>query len=267
MPECAIITGAASGLGRALAFALAGECPVQVLGDLDEAGLRETATRLAARGVHVHALKIDAAAEEGWAALAAAFADTEAELGWVIPSAGVAAAGATEDLPPELWSWTLGVNLMGAVHAARTFLPVLRSQGRGRLLLISSRAAFTCPPAMGPYNASKAALVAFAETLHGELRGSGVGVTVGCPGFFRSGFAAKVQGTDPRARALATAFAEASRREAEEVAAALLRDARRHRLYAVPSGQDRLLWRLKRWMPLKTLAQVARTYASALARL
>lgn len=260
---CVVVTGAASGLGRALAMALAPEAGRIVAVDLDAEGLAALAVALKDLGPEVETLALDVARAESWPGIAAAVG--EGELGWLVNCAGIAAAGNIEALDAAIWERVMAVDFFGALWGCRTFAPRLRAQGRGRIVNVASRAAFTCPPQMGPYNAAKAALVALSETLRGELRGSGATVTVACPGFFRSPFADRVQSADPRAQVLARRFAEASGRDAAAVAASILADARRGRLHAIPGGEDRTLWRLKRLLPTGLLDLVARKYFEALA--
>ncbi len=264
---CAVVTGAGSGLGLALARALAARGHALVLVDRDGAGLDEAMERLESASVARLEVAADVATPGGWQQALSAFHSLGMPLDWLVNAAGVAVAGSVADVPAEEWRRTLDVNLLGPVWGCQAFLPVLLRQTQGRILNVASRAAFTSPPQMGPYSVSKAGLVAFTETLAAELRGTGITATVACPGFFRSGLAARMRAYPPHLARLAARMVGSSGREADELAAFLLARADAGALYALPPGEDRALWRLKRLAPLACLRLVSRRYFEALAAL
>src|SRR6185312_10510780 len=108
----------------------------------------------------------------------------------VINNAGVAVGGRVGEVALDDWRWIMGVNLWGVIHGCHVFATQLRAQGSGHILNVASAAGLLAPPGMAPYNVTKAAVVALSETLRGELRDAGVGVTVLCPTFFRTNIAA-----------------------------------------------------------------------------
>ncbi len=112
--------------------------------------------------------------------------ETFATLGKVhliCSNAGVGCGGAIESITPGDWEWVIGVNLMGFVHVIQLFLPRLKEQGEGgHIVTTASVVGMFCPPGTGPYNASKFANIAVAETLAAELAGSSIGVTILCIG-------------------------------------------------------------------------------------
>jgi short-subunit dehydrogenase len=262
---CAIVTGAASGLGLASARLLSARGWAVILVDRDAQGLQGAMAGFEESGGRALEVAADIATLGGWQQVQSAFQSLGLELGWLVNAAGVAVAGSVSDIPVEDWRRAIEVNLLGPVWGCHTFLPILLKQTRGRILNVASRAAFTAPPQMGPYTVSKAGLVAFTETLASELRGTGITATVACPGFFRSGLAGRMRAHPPGLGALAERMMEASGREAEAVAAFSLRCAEAGRLYAIPPGQDRALWRFKRAAPGACLRLVARKYWEALA--
>jgi NAD(P)-dependent dehydrogenase (short-subunit alcohol dehydrogenase family) len=103
----------------------------------------------------------------------------------VVNNAGVGAGGRIGELSIEDWRWT-DVDLYGVIHGCHVFVPILREQGRGHVLNVASAAGLLCAPHMAAYNVAKAGVVALSETLAAELAGSGVGVTVLCPTFFKT---------------------------------------------------------------------------------
>lgn len=177
----AAITGAASGLGRAMALAFAGEGMNVALADVDEKGLEETA-RLA-NGAFCKRVDVSKAAEVD------AFAASLKEVHVVCNNAGVSPLGPLWENTVEDWQWALGVNLWGVIHGVRAFVPRLVAQGEGHVVNTASVAGLISPPGMGIYNVTKHAVVALSESLHHDLRmqESRVGVSVLCPAYVPTG--------------------------------------------------------------------------------
>ncbi len=180
----AVVTGAASGIGRALARRLAAHgCPV-ALADHDAAGLEATAaalpTPVLARALDVR----DRAAVGALAAEVAAWAP--APLGVVVNNAGVTTVQGLADGVPEDDAWVLDVNLGGVVNGTRAFLPLLLAQDAGAIVNTSSVFGLMGAPHQSAYCASKFAVRGFTEALRLELRGTGVRAVVVHPGGVRT---------------------------------------------------------------------------------
>ncbi|HME72673.1 MAG TPA: SDR family NAD(P)-dependent oxidoreductase, partial [Myxococcota bacterium] len=145
------------------------------------------------------------------------------------------------------------VNLWSVVYRCKVFGPLLKRQGGGHIVNVASSAAFVTAPEMASYSVSKAAVVALSETLRVELAPQGIGVTVTCPGIFQSDLMNphKIEADDKGARILTNLGAELerSRMTSDDVAAHVLRCARRNRLYCVPSLEMKGMWFLKRHFP------------------
>lgn len=184
------ITGAASGIGLALAHRLAGERMKLVLVDVEEGPLREAEAALTAKGATVLALTCDVGNGEAMAAAAKRALDTFGVVHLIVSNAGVGGGGGPMwQLSAADWKWALDVNLWGVVHAIRLLLPPLLASGEeGHLLHTASIAGLTSTPFMGPYTATKHAVVALSECLSKELElaNAKVGVSVLCPGFVRT---------------------------------------------------------------------------------
>ncbi len=187
--KVAAVTGAASGLGRAMALALADEGMDVALADVDELNLTAVADEVQEKGVRAITLKVDVSQ----AAQVDAFRDqTIARLGavhLVCNNAGVSPLGAAWESSAADWEWTLGVNLWGVIHGVRAFTPALLAQQEGHIVNTASVAGLISPPGSGAYNVTKHAVVALSETLHHDLRerGSQVGVSVLCPAYVPTG--------------------------------------------------------------------------------
>jgi NAD(P)-dependent dehydrogenase (short-subunit alcohol dehydrogenase family) len=184
----AVVTGAASGIGRAVAEHLAAAGMRLVLADIEEAALAEAAGALAASGTDVVAVPTDVSDGASVEALRDRALDAFGAVHLVHNNAGVGGGGPIWTIPESTWRWLIDVNLWGVIHGIRAFVPLLVEQGEGHVVNTASIAGLMSAPLMGPYNATKHAVVTISETLHNDLRmfGSSVGVSVLCPGFVRT---------------------------------------------------------------------------------
>jgi NAD(P)-dependent dehydrogenase (short-subunit alcohol dehydrogenase family) len=245
----AVITGAGSGLGRALSLELARRRARVVVSDVNPATAEETAQLVTRAGGEARVVPCDVRSAEQVEALADAAFSAFGGVDLLINNAGVASGGRVGELPLDGWRTVLDINLWGVIHGCHVFTPRLRQQGSGHILNIASAAGLVSAPFLAPYNASKAAVVALSETLYVELRDARIGVTVACPMFFPTNIARSAQLADsPEQRAFQRLVSE-GKMSAEEVARRLLTAVDANALYALPMAQGRWLWRLKRLMP------------------
>jgi NAD(P)-dependent dehydrogenase (short-subunit alcohol dehydrogenase family) len=185
----AVVTGAASGIGLALARQFGHDGMRVVMADIERPVLEREAAALRDTGVDVLTVPTDTSIEAEVDALAATALEHFGAVHVVCNNAGVGSRGLTiGDLPRRDFEWVLGVNLWGVIHGIRAFLPHLRLQDEGHIVNTASVSALYYLPRMGPYNASKAAVLALSETLAFELaaEGSHVGVSVLCPSWVRT---------------------------------------------------------------------------------
>ena len=183
--KVAVVTGAASGIGRAMAGRWCEEGMKVVLADVEEGALAVAEKELSSGGAEVLAVRTDVSKGEDMDALAAAAIDRFGAVHIVCNNAGVGGGGLAQQLTEKDWQWVLGVNLWGVIHGQRVFLPILMEQNEGHVVNTASVAGLVTSPFMSPYCASKFAVVAMSECLQKELamQGSHVGVSVLCPGF------------------------------------------------------------------------------------
>jgi len=182
----AVVTGAASGIGRALAERFAAEGMRVVLADVEEAPLEAATKVLHDRGAEVVSLVTDVSDGDQVDALAATVAASFGPVHVLCNNAGVGAGGLLSELSTADWQWVLGVNLWGVIHGIRAFLPGMLAHGEaGHIVNTASLAGHVAGPFMGPYSASKFAVVAISETLHHELTmtQANVRASVLCPGW------------------------------------------------------------------------------------
>ncbi|MDH3705823.1 MAG: SDR family NAD(P)-dependent oxidoreductase [Acidimicrobiia bacterium] len=183
--KTAVITGGASGMGRSFAHRFGRAGMNLVLGDIEEPALNATVSELTDAGHHAVGLPTDVGDEAAMRALADAADEHFSGAHVVCLNAGVGGGnGDMDTLTTQDWAWTLNVNLWGVIHGIGAFLPALKAQDDGHIVITASVAGLTSYPSMGPYNTTKHAAVAIAETLFSELRdgGSHVGVSCLCPG-------------------------------------------------------------------------------------
>ncbi len=195
--QTAVVTGAASGIGRALAQRLSAQgCPVAIV-DADEAGLEETAATLAG---DVLAQKLDVRDRQGQLAFAAQVAEwAPRPLGAVFNNAGVAVTASVAEGSIEDDEWLHSINFGGVVHGTRAFLPVLLEQGSGAIVNTSSVYGLAAVPHHSAYCASKFAVRGFTESLRQELAGSGVRAVTVHPGGIKTNIARNARAhSDPR---------------------------------------------------------------------
>jgi NAD(P)-dependent dehydrogenase (short-subunit alcohol dehydrogenase family) len=189
----AVVTGAAGGIGRALARRLAAEGAALALADLDEGALAEVASELTEEGreVSTHAVDVSDAAR------VAEFArEVEARHGRadaLVNNAGVALIGDVEEVSLADIEWLMGVNFWGVVHGVKHFLPLLRRQPESYLVNVSSIFGVVAPPGQAAYCASKFAVRGFTEALRHELEGTGVRVSCVHPGGVKTDIARKAR--------------------------------------------------------------------------
>ncbi|AEG94880.1 SDR family NAD(P)-dependent oxidoreductase [Ramlibacter tataouinensis] len=176
----AAVTGAGSGLGRALAHELARRGAHLALGDVDDAGLRETAAQLRDCGVRVTAAAVDVAQRKAVFAWADACVREHGRVNLVFNNAGVALSAPADAVHPVDFEWIMGINFWGVVHGTQAFLPHLRASGEGHVVNISSLFGLMAMPTQAAYNASKFAVRGYTEALRMELDMEGGRVSASC---------------------------------------------------------------------------------------
>ena len=180
----AVVTGAAGGIGHAIAHALAGRGCHLALADIDAEALETSATGLgaAAPGLRVTQHELDVADRAAVAALPTAVRAAHGRVDLLVNNAGVALGGFFEQVSEADFDWLFEINFHGLVRMTRAFLPLLRASDDARIVNLSSLYGLISPPGQTAYSASKFAVRGFSNALRHELAGSAVGVTVVHPG-------------------------------------------------------------------------------------
>jgi short-subunit dehydrogenase len=187
----AAITGAGSGIGRALAVELAGAGTHLALSDVDEVGLAETVTRAEGFGVKVTSAKVDVAERDAVHAWADQVVADHGQVNLVVNNAGVALGATVEGMSYDDLEWLMGINFWGVVHGTKAFLPHLQASSEGHVVNISSVFGLLGIPSQSAYNAAKFAVRGFTDALRMELEidPCGVSATTVHPGGIKTNIA------------------------------------------------------------------------------
>lgn len=245
-PRKVLITGAGSGLGLALAqrHAARGDTVACV----DVVAERAEAARIALPGSGHLAFTANVGDDASMDALREAVLARWDAPDVLVNNAGIASGGTLLEAPMAEWREVLEINLLGVVRGCRAFLPGMLVRRSGRILNIASFAALAGAPAIMSYGVAKAGVVTLSEQLRAELHGSGVGVSVACPSFFRTNLLENWRGSAGM-RETAGRLMARSADDPERVADGIFAGAERGEFLILPTRNEPLRWRLKRWFP------------------
>ena len=264
-PLRAVVTGAGSGLGRALALDLAQRGASLIISDINPSSAEETAELVRQQQARAEAVVCDVTDRN---AVFGLVEETEKRLGGIdliANNAGVAVGGPFDEISIEDWRWTVDINLWGVIYGCQAAIPKMRAQGHGYILNVASAAGLLTPPSMSPYNVTKAAVVSLSETLFAEFRTRGINVAVLCPTFFRTNLISGVRGaTTKKEDAQVIRWMERSKVQAPGVAKSAIDSVRDGKLYVQPMRDGRLAWRLKRASPQRFYESLSRAHAKFL---
>lgn len=249
-----LITGAASGLGLALATRYARDGWRVLLTDVDQPALDRAAEAVAggaatAERERIATLALDVRSDDDWAAARDWVASHWGGLDVLVSNAGVATGGRFEHLPIEDWDWIVQINLMGVVRGCRTFVPMMREQGSGHLVNIASAAGLLNPPVMASYNVVKAGVVSLSETLRHELEPAGITTSVVCPTFFRTGLAGSFRTPDEAVRRTMDKLVTQSSVPADVIAARIQDAVAKRRFLILTDREGIVAHAVKRFVP------------------
>jgi NAD(P)-dependent dehydrogenase (short-subunit alcohol dehydrogenase family) len=201
--KVAVITGAASGIGRGIAERCANEGMIVVLADIDEASLTKAETELKSSGGTVLGVRTDVSKRSDVELLARRALDAFGQVHLLFNNAGVAAGGAPWEATWSDWEWVIAVNLWGVIHGVKVFTPLMLAHNTEcHIVNTSSAAGLTAGSAYGPYAVTKHAVVALSESLYLTLeqRNSLVKVSVLCPGLVRTNIVSAERNRPPELR-------------------------------------------------------------------
>lgn len=235
-PSRALVTGGSSGLGAALCRALIARGDQVVSADIS----------MPAEPVEgVGYLSLDVRSDQDWSD-AVAWVDREwGGLDILFNNAGVAGGGRVDVAGIDEWQWITEINLFGLVRGTKAFVPMMKRQRSGLIVNTASLAGLVHPAGMGSYNAVKAAVVAFTETLGHELAEHGIRAAVVCPSYFRTGLVDTMQGSDEAVGTVIGALVANAPLGPDEIAAAVLEAIDRGEELILPDEAARAAYDLK----------------------
>lgn len=245
----AVITGAASGLGRSLAAELAGDGWKVGIVDINDDGSEATLEMVMRAGGTGEVLHADVSEHADVKGMADHFFNTWGGVDLLINCAGVAAGGYVGDIPLDDWRWVHAITFWGMLHGCHEFIPRMKTQGGGHIVNVASVAGLFTFPTMSPYGTAKAAVVSLSEALRIELAPDDIGVTVACPMFFKTNISQATRVEDDEAKESMTICLDHSRISSDEVARRIIKEVKKNKLYAFPMASGRVFWTAMRLSP------------------
>jgi NAD(P)-dependent dehydrogenase (short-subunit alcohol dehydrogenase family) len=247
--KTAVITGAASGIGRAIALALAKEKCTMLLADINKARLKETCEMVNKLGGKGETFLCDVSKLDDVMRMADHCFHSWGKVDILINNAGVVSIGFMGDIPIKDWEWIVSINFWGVVYGCHAFVPRMKKQGSGYIVNVASAAGIVSSAEMAPYNATKAAVISMTETLKGELAPYNIGMTVLCPTFIKTNLMEKMRFTDDFQRQFSTASMDNARWTPDMIANLVINAVKKEKMYVVPQVAAKLLWISKRLSP------------------
>lgn len=258
----AFVTGAASGLGKALCTELARDGWTLGVADINPEALAVAADEFEVLGAKTHRFTLDVSNRDQYLQVANDFLKFAGGIDLLFNNAGVGDGGLFEEYSLDNWEWMTRVNQLSVVYGCHYFIPTFKRQRSGHILNTASFAAISCAPTMGAYNMTKAAVVAISETLYGELMDFNVRVSCIQPSYFRTNIAQSVRGGE-LVKKTTQFFVERSGIEAQEVAVEILHRAGKGELYIVLPKLARKAWFWKRLAPTRFRKMVKEGFMAA----
>ncbi len=254
MTKKILITGAASGLGKALAFRYAKANTSLCLADINEEEGKEVVAQINAQGGNAFFSPCNITNQQSINTLTEELTQRWGKLDVLINNAGVATAGALSYEDIEQWKWVFDINVFGIVRMTRALYPLLQQAAKNapaKVINIASQAGITPIPIMGSYNASKAAVVSFSETMHLELAADNIEVHVACPSFFNTNLDNSLRTTQPGIDKVLKKLLSRSDLTADDVANIIYQQSLANQFMIVTHKAGRLALAMKRFLPTK----------------
>jgi NADP-dependent 3-hydroxy acid dehydrogenase YdfG len=258
----AFITGAASGLGKALCHELATDGWIIGISDINDEQLAVSFQEIVSLGGKPISFHLDVSDKEQYQQVVDKFLLQTGGIDVLINNAGVGDGGVFEEYTLDNWEWMVRINQMSVVYGCHLFIPIFKQQRSGHIINVASLAAISCAPQMGAYNMTKAAVVAISETLYGELMDFNIQVSCIQPSYFKTNIASSVRGGE-KVKRITQYLLDRSRLEPKEIAEEVLTRCGKGELYVILPKNARKLWWYKRLFPMHFRKMVKEKYLSA----
>ena len=250
-----LITGGATGLGQAIALKWAEKWAGKdegldiCIADINQERGDEAVNMLTAQGANAFYIHCDITSENDVQTLAHTMKTRWGGVDFVFNNAGVASGGSLLDESIEQWQWVFDINVLGMVRVSRALLPLMREQGGGYFINIASQAGLTPIPYMGSYNAVKAAVVSFSETMKLELAPDNIDVSVVCPSFFKTNLDESMRSTNPASHKMLNKFFAKADMMKEEVAESIYQQVNKKQFLILTHKLGKRAFLLKKLLP------------------
>lgn len=255
----AFITGAGSGLGRALALLLAQDGWTIGIADINTANVLDSKAQIEAKGGKAIEFTFDVSKKDAYKEAFDSYIAKTGGIDLLINNAGVGDGGLFDDYTLDNWQWIVGINQMAVIYGTHMAAPVMKRQGAGHIISIASMAGIANMPNMSMYNVTKAAVISFSESIYTELKPFGVNVSVVMPTFFRTNIMQHGRGPED-AVAVGNAILKKTPIQPTDVAAKILADAGEDKFHIFHPFQAKLIWLLKRLIPIAFLKYNAKNF-------
>jgi NAD(P)-dependent dehydrogenase (short-subunit alcohol dehydrogenase family) len=256
-----LVTGAASGLGKAMAARFAADGANVVIADINIAAGCEAVAEIAGAtsadegkplstqaGGDVVFLHLDVRQDAAWAQVRDWTAQQWGGLDVLVNNAGVSAAGRIEAVSGADWDWITEINLLSVVRGCRTFVPLMKEQNNGHIVNVASMAGLIDPPFMASYNVTKAGVVALSETLRFELEPWNIGTTVLCPSFVKTNLASSFRSPDPVLAEISAKLISNGKVTAAELADQVYDAVQSGKFLLITDRPSKIAWFAKRYL-------------------
>ncbi|ARN75127.1 SDR family NAD(P)-dependent oxidoreductase [Oceanicoccus sagamiensis] len=252
--KTAVITGAASGIGAALATQLASRGANLALADIDAKGLEQLTEKLSRYDCHITCHSVDVSSRQAVTDMAAEIAQHHSSIDYLFNNAGVSVNDLAETISYEDFEWIMNINFWGVVNGVKAFLPYLRQAEQAHIINVASIFSMLAFPTQSSYNASKFAVRGFTESLHQELAEDGIRVSCVCPGGVKTNIVRNSRYQPrkkdaPSNQSLIDTFDQIAELSPDQAAEAILKGVVKNKLLILVGKDARMMAWLQRLFP------------------
>ncbi len=245
----AVITGAASGLGKAIATLYANKGWNVIVVDIQQELGEHVVSELKAMGNSAEFIYCDIGKKDNFEALYTQLSVNYESIELLVNNAGVASAGTLESTTEQEWQRLINLDLMSVIYGTQALLPLLKKSSKAHIVSTASYAGLALMPGMMTYNVAKAGVIAFSETLHGEMALYGIGVSVLCPAFFPTNLIDSMESASSKTKGFIEKQMTSSGITADDVANDLYQAVENNQFMIISHKEARKQYRLKRFFP------------------